>query len=100
DSPQQLTGFLGGIAGSLPRRRGHDRLPPHICRQLAGGPALARLQSGRHVRDAIDACRVEVVLAGVAGVHEDDIVLGGPPPPWSAAEVIGPDDLVDEAATS
>src|SRR5207244_5942978 len=52
----------------------------------------------RHVGLALDGLRVEVVRALLPYVDEDRVVLRGPAPPRAAPVVVGPDDLVEEAA--
>ena len=76
-----------------------------MCHQVSDGRLpRARLlgadEPGRHVRLAVDLVVVEVVARAVLDVDEDRVVLGRPAALGAAAEVVGPDDLVEEAVAA
>ena len=71
-------------------------MPPHVGRQLAARRLLRADEPRGEVGDALDGVLVEEVRAGRADVDEDRVVLGRPPVAGPAAEVVGPDDLVEE----
>ena len=72
-------------------------MPPHVGGALAPRALLRRDEPGRHVRLAVHRFGVEQVAAGLARVHEDRVVLGGPAGARLGAVVVGPDQLVEEA---
>src|SRR5579863_286484 len=93
----QLHRLLGRVAVALVRRGAHDRHPPDVGRYLTRLCTRGvLLQAGCHVWDALDVVPVEDVLALLAGVDQDAVVLLGPAPLATSTEVVGPDHLVQE----
>src|SRR5262249_32002196 len=77
-----------------------NRVPPHIRRRFAHLRLFLPHKTGRHVWDAVDRAEIERVVAWVEGVPENGVVLGGPAILRTAAVVVSPNDLVDEAVAS
>ena len=71
-------------------------MPPGVGRQLALGRLFRADQAGCHVGNAVDPFAVKNKVGRIFGVHENRVVLGRPAIFGAAAEIIGPDNLVDK----
>ena len=100
DPAKDLRRFLRRVAGFLSPVRRDNRMPPGIRRKFSKFALFFADETRRHVWNTVDRVAIKRISFRVLSVIQDIIVLRRPSFLRSSAEIVRPDNLVQERIPS